>query len=90
LRPDDDILKHPAFAGFARLVLPSDDRRSDVNMPLRNVGSLLPYHTHVHPAIVVSALSRTIDDANDGKRIFYDIYAAQLAETLTHLPFYAG
>jgi acetyl esterase/lipase len=78
LRPDDclaDILNHPAFVGFAPLILPWDDRRFDVNMPLRNVGSLLPYHTHVHSAIVVSALNRLIDDANEGKRIFYDVYA---------------
>lgn len=35
----DDILKHPAFAGFARLLLPWDDRRYDTTMPLRSVGS---------------------------------------------------
>src|SRR5438874_1057014 len=69
-----DILKHPAFAGFARLVLPWDGRRYDATMPLRNVGALLPYHTHVDPAIVVSALNRMIDDVNDGKTIFYDMY----------------
>jgi acetyl esterase/lipase len=69
-----DILKHPAFAGFARLVLPWDDRRYDAKMPLRNVGALLPYHTHVDPALVVSALNRMIDDVNDGRTIFYDMY----------------
>ena len=44
------------------------------NMPLRNIGSLLPYHTHVDPAVVVSSLNRMIDDASAGKTIFYDIY----------------
>ena len=70
----DDILTHPAFAGFSRLVLPWDDRRPDPNMPLRNIGSLLPYHTHVDPGVVVSSLNRLIDDASAGKTIFYDIY----------------
>ena len=60
----DDILQHPAFAGFGRLLLPWDDRRYDHALPLRNIGSLLPYHEHVDPAVVVSALNRMVDDAS--------------------------
>jgi hypothetical protein len=41
----DDILTHPAFAGFGRLLLPWDDCRYDTTMLLRNIGALLPYHT---------------------------------------------
>jgi hypothetical protein len=70
----DDILKHPAFAGFGRLLLPWDDRRYDTTMPLRNIGSLLPYHTHVDPVIVVSSLNRMIDDASAGRTVFHDLY----------------
>ena len=70
----DDILKHPAFTGFARLILPWDDRRYDPTMPLRNIGSLLPYHSNVDPAVVVSALNRMIDDVSVGRTVFYDIY----------------
>jgi acetyl esterase/lipase len=70
----DDILEHPAFAGFGRLLLPRDDRRYDGAMPLRNIGSLLPYHEHVDPVVVVSALNRMVDDASLGRHIFYDIY----------------
>jgi acetyl esterase/lipase len=77
LRVDDrvgDILEHPAFADSGRLILPWDDRRYDANLSLRNIGSLLPYHTHVDPAVVVSSLNRMIDDASAGKTVFYDIY----------------
>jgi hypothetical protein len=28
-----DVLTHPAFAGFGRLILPWDDRKVDVHMP---------------------------------------------------------
>ena len=70
----DDILKHPAFAGFGRLLLPWDDRRYDTTMPLRNIGSLLPYHSHVDPVVAVSALNRMIDDASVGRTVFYDFY----------------
>jgi hypothetical protein len=70
----DDMLKHPAFAGFGHLLLPWDDRRYDTTMPLRSIGSLLPYHSHVDPVVAVSALNRMIDDASAGRTVFYDIY----------------
>jgi len=72
----DVILKHPAFAGFGHLLLPWDDRRYDTTMPLRSIGSLLPYHSHVDPVVAVSALNRMIDDASAGRTVFYDIYTA--------------
>jgi len=79
LRVDDtvgDVLAHPAFAGFARLLLPWDDRRYDTTMRLREIGSLLPYHSHVDPAVVVSSLNRMIDDAAAGRTVFHDFYTA--------------
>jgi acetyl esterase/lipase len=66
-----DVLDHPAFAGFSRLLMPWDDRRYDPQMPIRDIGSLLPYHSHVDPAVVVSSLNRMIDGASVGRRIFY-------------------
>jgi len=77
LRADDridDLLQHPAFAGFARLLLPWDDRQYDTTMPLSDVGSLLPYHMHVDPGVVISSLNRMIDQASAGRTVFYDIY----------------
>ena len=71
----DDLLKHPDFAGFARLLLPWDDRRPDTTMALRSIGALLPYHSHVDPHVVVASLNRMIDDASAGRPVFYDIYS---------------
>jgi acetyl esterase/lipase len=79
LRADDtvgDLLAHRAFTGFGRLLLPWDDRNYDTSMRLRDIGSLLPYHTHVDPAVVVSSLNRMIDDAAAGLTIFHDFYTA--------------
>ncbi len=70
-----DLLRHPAFAGFAHLILPWDDRSYDEQMPLTRIGSLLPYHTHVDPETVASALNRMIDDAASGKTVFYRFYS---------------
>lgn len=72
-----DILEHPAFAGHARLVLPWDDRAYDEQMPLRLIGSLLPYHSHVEPRVVVDALNRMIDEASRGQTVFYSFYTPE-------------
>ena len=80
LRPDDtvqDLLDHRAFAGFARLLLPWDDCTYDGRLPLRDLDTLLPYHSHVDPASVVGALNAMIDDVQGERRTFYDIYSAQ-------------
>ena len=91
----DDMLAHPAFAGFGRLLLPWGDRRDDRAVPLRSIGSLLPYHEHVDPGVVVSALNRMIDDASAGRTIFHDIYssdqkAAEPSREDTGLFFFRG
>jgi hypothetical protein len=80
LSPDDtikDLLSHPAFAGFSRLLLPWDGRTYDETMRLRNLGGLLPYHSHVDPQAVVSGLNHMIDDVNSGKTVFYEFYTAE-------------
>ncbi len=89
-----DVLSHPAFAGFGHLILPWDDRAYDGSMRLRNIGSLLPYHSHVNPGDVVAALNRMIDDARNGKTIFYDFYTTaqrqQASRQNTGLFFFRG
>jgi acetyl esterase/lipase len=69
-----EVIAHPAFAGFGRLLLPWDNRKPDGNMQLHEIGALLPYHSEVKPTDVVTALNPMIDDANNGKSIFYDFY----------------
>jgi acetyl esterase/lipase len=69
-----DILNHPAFSGFGRRIMPWDDRSYDENMPLAEIGSLLPYHTQVRPETVVGSLNRMIDDVGKGRTVFYDFY----------------
>ena len=71
-----DLLAHPAFAGFGRLLLPWDDRSPDPTMRLRDIGALLPYHRHVDPDVVVSSLNRMIDDAAAGRALYHDFYTA--------------
>ena len=89
-----DILHHPAFAGFSRLLLPWDDRAYDEKLPLTRVGSLLPYHTHVDPETVTKALNRMIDDVASRKTVFYRFYTdsqtQQPALRNTGLFFYRG
>jgi hypothetical protein len=58
-----DLLRHPAFAGFARLLLPWDDRAYDEQIKLSAIGPLLPYHSHIDAASTVGALNRCRRDA---------------------------
>lgn len=69
-----ELVSHPAFAGFARLLLPWDNRGYDPGMRLSGIAALAPYHSHVVPEVVVGGLNRLIADADAGKTIFYDIY----------------
>jgi acetyl esterase/lipase len=90
-----DLLRHPAFAGFAPLILPWDDRAYDEQMPLTRIGSLLPYHTHVDPETVTNGLNRLIDDVAGGKTVFYRFYSdaqtqQQPARRHTGLFFFRG
>jgi acetyl esterase/lipase len=71
------IVNHPAFSGFGNCILPWDDNTRFYDTPLNNVRSLLPYHNHVDPDIVVSAINYMIDEINGGKTIFYDFYTKQ-------------
>lgn len=90
-----DIVNHPAFKGFGNLLLPNDDNSAYLKTPLNRVGSLMPYHGHVHPDTVLGAVNRMIADADNGKVIFYDFYSdAQKKrdpeKTNTGLFFYRG
>ncbi len=69
-----DIITNPALKGFGELLLPLDNNSGYYNTRLSEVSSLMPYHSHVEPEIVVSALNHMIDDVNSGKTIFYDFY----------------
>lgn len=69
-----DLLNHPAFKGFSRQMLPWDDRAYDASMPLKEIGQLLPYHSQIDTAVVVSGLNRMLEDVNAGRSVFYNIY----------------
>lgn len=69
-----DILNHPAFKDFGNAILPWDDNTHYFDTPLNDVGSLMPYHNHVVPDIVIGAINHMIDEVSDGKTIFFDFH----------------
>ncbi len=90
-----DLLSHAAFAGFGHLILPWDGRAYNGSMRLRDISALLPYHSHVNPGDVVTALNRMIDDARKGRTVFYEFYTGaqkqqQPARENTGLFFFRG
>lgn len=72
-----DITTHRAFQGFGDLLLPWDDNAPYYATPLSKVGSLMPYHGHVQPPVVLAAVNHLIGEVNGGQTIFYSFYSAQ-------------
>ena len=72
-----DVVNHPAFEGFGQFILPLDRGRYDMDMPLENVASLLPYHSHVDPVAAVNTINHMIDEVDSGETIFYNFYTDQ-------------
>lgn len=70
-----DILRHPAFSGYARHILPWDDRPYDEAMKVSDIGGLLPYHSAVDTGTVLGGLNRMIDEVATGRQVFYDLYS---------------
>lgn len=90
-----DIVKHPAFEGFGRFILPLGRGYYDENMQLSRVGVLLPYHNNVDPETVVDTINYMIDKVRDEDKIFYPFYTVQqvqadLSKQSTGLFFFKG
>lgn len=84
-----DMVNHPAFAGFGVHLVPRpQDAQSD--LPLREVGRLMPWHSHVRPDMVTTALNRMIDDATTGKTVFYPFHAEREKRERTGLFYFRG
>ena len=93
--PVRDIVDHPALKGFGQLLLPREHDTYSLDTRLSDVRSLMPYHSHVDPDIVVAALNHMIDEVNGGKTIFYSFYNEQQkrkdpTKEYTGLFFYRG
>jgi acetyl esterase/lipase len=69
-----DLVQHPAFKGFGELLLPLDNNSGYYDTKLSNVASLMPYHSHISPDIVVGAVNHMIDEVKAGKTLFYSFY----------------
>lgn len=72
-----DLLRHPAFQGFEKHIMPRNDREYEENMPIYDIGMLLPYHNHIDLEAVVTSLNRMIDDIKTNRKIFYDFYSEE-------------
>ena len=69
-----ELLRHPAFAGYALRLLPRDDVAIDETLPIAGIRTLLPYHSDVVPEVVVGALNHLIDEVGRGEPVFHDFY----------------
>ena len=66
------LLNHPAFRGFSQYILPQGRYRNE-EMPLGNIATLLPYHSHVNAENALVCINKMIDLISKGDKIFHDI-----------------
>lgn len=71
------VVKHPAFKDFGRFILPMDSGMRGAGLKLRDIASLLPYHSGVRTDTTLSVINRMIGEAGRGERIFYDYYTEE-------------
>lgn len=90
-----DLLRHPAFSGFAPHLLTRDSDLRQMELPLGQISRLMPYHGNVDAATVISALNAMVDSAGAGRTLFYNVYDAEQkradpAKNTTGLFFFRG
>lgn len=73
-----DVVFHPAFAGFGQFILPTE-WGYDPEMPLTEIASLLPYHSHIDPEQAVETINHMVELAEE-QDIFYRIYPEAVRE----------
>lgn len=75
-----DIVNHRAFSGYGVKLLPWNNGRNNLDLPIRNIASLMPYHQNIRPEEIIASLNYMINEVNQGKTVYYDIYSAAQIE----------
>lgn len=83
-----DMVNHPNLAAFGRHLLPGT--QAPMDLPLRHVGRLMPWHSHVQPGVVLDAVNRIIADEASGKRVFFSFHTDAAKRAATGLFFFRG
>jgi acetyl esterase/lipase len=76
--PEDrlaDVISHPVFGDFGQHLMPRPGQAPRPEMTLGDFGTLLPYHSNVHPEEIATTLERLAEDAQQGHQVFYPIYS---------------
>lgn len=74
--PVHSVMRHPAFDGRGKLLLPWDDeKRYAKNMTMEDMPGLHLWHTNMDAQQMVDGVNRLIDDRNSGHKIIYDFYS---------------
>jgi len=70
------IVNNSAFNGFAQLIFPIKNLLTyNQNMRIRNINSLLPFHSNINVNTTVNVINYLLDEVKSGKTIFYNYYS---------------
>ena len=68
-----DVINNPVFGSYGRLLFPVHKTISDT-LTLGDVGNILTWYNYVKPEKTVDIVNTLMEQAAQGKTIFYDIY----------------
>ena len=84
-----DLLAHPGLQDFASHMLPrAEDAKSSLR--LKDIGRLMPWHSHIRPREIVDSLNRLVDDVARGLPVFYSFSSQASLREQTGLFFFRG
>lgn len=84
-----DMLKHPSLTAFSEHLLPTRQSAGS-GLKLAEVSRLMPWHSHVRPQVVVSALNRLVEDSAKGLPVFFAFQDSPAIRERTGLFFLRG
>lgn len=74
-----EVREDPVFEDYGRLIFPVDIAIND-QLELKDVSSILPWYSEVNPEKTVEIVNYMRNQAENGERIFYDIYSEEEKE----------
>lgn len=72
-----DVIDHPLFAGFGRLLFPVTFSASTAGMTLADLPECLPWYSEIRVETTVDVVSELLARRAEGQVVFYDIYSEE-------------
>lgn len=70
-----DVIDHPLFSGYGRLLFPTTYHTPTEGMTLADLPDCLPWYSEIHVETTVDVINHLLAQRAAGQTVFYDMYA---------------